>query len=192
MSEAAYIRCPCLHCGQHIEFPSSAIGETVQCPQCGHQTMLHRPAAPAIQSAPIVPAPKGAEVGKAAGIRFSRTTTIIATIVVCSLGAVVWRVEIWREREAAVEKTRNALAAELRLLEADLNTGINENDFLRQSARVRAAYDVAKTNLTTSQTERFGEIDLEISSSRCQSSLFTLFAVLRQSLLVETVTFDSS
>ncbi|MGA3182708.1 MAG: hypothetical protein ABSF38_20480, partial [Verrucomicrobiota bacterium] len=165
-SPIKYLRCPCLNCGQQIAFPELAIGDAIQCPECGQQTMLHRPAAPAIQSARIIPAPKRAEGGKAAGIRLTRPTAIAALIAVCCLGAVVWRVEIWREREAAVEKTRTALAAELRLLEADLNTGINENDFLRQSARVRAAYDVAKTNLTTSQTERFGEIDLEISSCK--------------------------
>lgn len=167
------LRCPCLHCGQQVAFPESEIGGTMQCPHCRKQTMLHRPAAPASQSARIVSAPKAAEGGKLAGIRLTRRTAIIATIILCCLGAAVWAFENWREREAIrrereteAEKTRTTLAAELRLLGADLNTGINENDFLRQSARVRAAYDVAKANLTTSQNERFGEIDQDITACK--------------------------
>jgi DNA-directed RNA polymerase subunit RPC12/RpoP len=159
-SPAPLIGCSCLHCGQHIEFPASAVGDTIQCPQCGQPTMLHRPAARTIQSARIVPAPKGAEAGKATGIRLNRRIAIAGLIVVCCFGAAAWAFQIWRVHEA----TRTALTGELRLLDADLNTGINENDFLREVVRVRAAYDGAKANLTRSQNERFAEIELDMAA----------------------------
>jgi DNA-directed RNA polymerase subunit RPC12/RpoP len=58
-SPMPYIRCPCLHCGNQIIFPESSIGDTVGCPHCGKQTMLHRPMAgapePASSPSPTVP-----------------------------------------------------------------------------------------------------------------------------------------
>jgi hypothetical protein len=40
MSEADYLKCSCQKCGGNIEFPSSGLGETVDCPHCGKQTKL--------------------------------------------------------------------------------------------------------------------------------------------------------
>lgn len=164
MNETDYIQCPCLHCGQHIEFPASAIGETVECPHCGQQTMLHRPAARAIVPPPTQPPENRAEGGTVTRMRLTRTTAIAALIILCCLGAAVWVVENWRVHETEAEKTRTALVAELRLLEADLKTGINQSDFLHQVARVRAAYDEAKANLNQLQNERFAEIDLDMTA----------------------------
>ncbi|MGA3179047.1 MAG: hypothetical protein ABSF38_01745 [Verrucomicrobiota bacterium] len=45
MNETNYIKCPCLHCGQQIEFPASAIGDTVQCAYCSKQIVLQGPVA---------------------------------------------------------------------------------------------------------------------------------------------------
>jgi hypothetical protein len=40
MSEGKYLKCSCVHCGNHIEFPQTAVGETVACPHCGQSTEL--------------------------------------------------------------------------------------------------------------------------------------------------------
>jgi hypothetical protein len=40
MSDADYLKCSCQKCGDALEFPSSALGEVVDCPHCGEQTKL--------------------------------------------------------------------------------------------------------------------------------------------------------
>ena len=157
MSESLeYRKCPCLHCGQHIEFHPSATGDTIKCPQCGQQTMLHQPLERA--TGPLqTPPPKALACGR---IRLSPATGIAALIILCFLVAAFFGFETWQARNT----TRTALAAELRLLNADLKTGINQSDFLRQVARVRAAYDGAKSNLKHSQNERFAEIELDMAA----------------------------
>jgi hypothetical protein len=43
MSDADYLKCPCQNCGGSIEFPTSGIGEIINCPHCGEQTKLVSP-----------------------------------------------------------------------------------------------------------------------------------------------------
>ena len=40
-AEARFIKCPCEHCGGHISFPITGIGDTVRCPHCGNETALN-------------------------------------------------------------------------------------------------------------------------------------------------------
>ncbi|HEU6449684.1 MAG TPA: hypothetical protein VFV23_14725 [Verrucomicrobiae bacterium] len=39
----AEIKCSCEHCGEHIAFPSEAIGQTIECPHCKLETLLFIP-----------------------------------------------------------------------------------------------------------------------------------------------------
>ncbi|MGD0905744.1 MAG: GIY-YIG nuclease family protein [Terracidiphilus sp.] len=44
MSESAeFLQCPCLHCGQNLEFPAEGLGTAIECPTCHQRTMLLRP-----------------------------------------------------------------------------------------------------------------------------------------------------
>ena len=43
MSETRYLKCPCRHCGDSIEFPCEGSDTTVSCPHCGEQTLLFNP-----------------------------------------------------------------------------------------------------------------------------------------------------
>ena len=45
MSETKYFKCPCAHCGGHIEFPADAVGMALACPHCGQNTELTVPLA---------------------------------------------------------------------------------------------------------------------------------------------------
>jgi hypothetical protein len=40
MAETKFLKCPCDHCGGHIEFPADGIGATIPCPHCGQPTEL--------------------------------------------------------------------------------------------------------------------------------------------------------
>ncbi|MEO7300779.1 MAG: FxLYD domain-containing protein [Verrucomicrobiota bacterium] len=40
MPSESFLKCPCIHCGGHIEFPTSGIGRSISCPHCGQQTDL--------------------------------------------------------------------------------------------------------------------------------------------------------
>src|SRR5688572_30338201 len=40
MAETKFLKCPCDHCGGHIEFPADGIGATIPCPHCGRPTEL--------------------------------------------------------------------------------------------------------------------------------------------------------
>jgi hypothetical protein len=35
-----FLKCACSHCGEHIEYPAEAAGESTICPHCGQQTEL--------------------------------------------------------------------------------------------------------------------------------------------------------
>jgi len=50
-----HFKCACRHCAGHIEFPSSGVGETILCPHCGCQTILHAPLGPASDHAAANP-----------------------------------------------------------------------------------------------------------------------------------------
>src|SRR5262249_2311968 len=43
MSEESFLVAACEHCGQHIEFPSHALGVRVPCPHCAIDTILGQP-----------------------------------------------------------------------------------------------------------------------------------------------------
>lgn len=61
MSDAAFLKCQCAHCGGRIEFPANALNRTIPCPHCQRETLLTVPVeAPATESpiAPAEPAPK--------------------------------------------------------------------------------------------------------------------------------------
>ena len=47
---ANYITCSCQHCGGHIEFPAEIVGQMIQCPLCGLETLLAKPPATEPQS----------------------------------------------------------------------------------------------------------------------------------------------
>lgn len=40
MAETKFLKCPCQHCGGHIEFPVDGIGATIPCPHCARPTEL--------------------------------------------------------------------------------------------------------------------------------------------------------
>jgi hypothetical protein len=41
MDERNFLKCSCQSCGGHIEFPSTGVGSTIDCPHCGGQTTLN-------------------------------------------------------------------------------------------------------------------------------------------------------
>src|SRR5438552_19018856 len=43
MEEAPVAKCSCQHCGVHLEFPRTAAGAEIDCPQCGQKTVLTLP-----------------------------------------------------------------------------------------------------------------------------------------------------
>ena len=40
MDETIFLKCACSHCDGHIEYPVSAVGETISCPHCGTMEIL--------------------------------------------------------------------------------------------------------------------------------------------------------
>ncbi len=40
MKDNYYLKCSCMNCGGHIEFPATGEGRTVNCPHCGRPTRL--------------------------------------------------------------------------------------------------------------------------------------------------------
>jgi hypothetical protein len=40
MSDPAFAKCACQHCGLHLEFPLEAAGAAIECPQCRRVTIL--------------------------------------------------------------------------------------------------------------------------------------------------------
>src|SRR5688572_6241758 len=54
MNEPPFLKCACDHCGGHIEFPSEAANQVVECPHCRLTTRL---AGTSPASMPSVPAP---------------------------------------------------------------------------------------------------------------------------------------
>jgi hypothetical protein len=97
------------------------------------------------------------------GIAFGICLTVLASMA-------YWQFHRASERE----KAKNELATELRLLTANLQTGIDENDFLRQVARVRAAYAGSQSYLTTEQNTKFYIIDLSLEDAKLGWDLVNL------------------
>jgi len=42
-TEPTFIKCPCNHCGEHIEFDQDSLGSDTGCPHCGITTHLYIP-----------------------------------------------------------------------------------------------------------------------------------------------------
>jgi len=42
-TEDGYIKCPCNNCDIFIEFPAHGLGQTINCPHCGMETVLFKP-----------------------------------------------------------------------------------------------------------------------------------------------------
>jgi hypothetical protein len=60
MDEPKYFKAACVHCGNHIEFPETAVGRMVDCPHCGQRTQLRtlKIPAPADPESPEKPHPE--------------------------------------------------------------------------------------------------------------------------------------
>lgn len=53
------LKCKCNHCSESISFPPEGLGQTIQCPQCGMETVLYDPTpkpSPLPLPPPMVPA----------------------------------------------------------------------------------------------------------------------------------------
>jgi DNA-directed RNA polymerase subunit RPC12/RpoP len=95
MSEPGFIKCPCRHCGGRIEFPTQAIGMTVDCPHCGQKTLLGRAASTTTPAAaPAAPAAPAAD-----GSSARRPYVLLAAV--CGLLAVGGGIWWWLQREPA-------------------------------------------------------------------------------------------
>jgi hypothetical protein len=57
MSDAAFVKGPCQHCGGRIEFPAAGLGRIVNCPHCGQRTRLEIASAIAEEPARQAPPP---------------------------------------------------------------------------------------------------------------------------------------
>jgi type II secretory pathway pseudopilin PulG len=98
-------------------------------------------------------------------IRISRRVFfgVVAAVIVV---AVLAPIAFWQFQRASERgKAKKELAWELRLLASRIQTGINQNDFAQQVARVRAAYAGAKGYLTPEQNGKFAQIDLAMEGT---------------------------
>ncbi len=186
--EAPYLNCLCDHCSQKLEFPADAVGKEIDCPNCGQTTRLDwiqpKPSIPipppirppsadvlaretsertraskppnlAVRSTPVVTG----ETGNS----WVRTvvTVVITTVVLLSIG--VPCIYVWQKRAQETEQVKQKteqLKTELRLLEAQIQTGMSYADFLAQVARVRAAHLAARETLSHSQEIGYEKIDV--------------------------------
>jgi hypothetical protein len=57
MSESEYLKGPCQHCAEPIEFPASGSGMAVDCPHCGQKTVLSAGAQEESESTASIPTP---------------------------------------------------------------------------------------------------------------------------------------
>jgi DNA-directed RNA polymerase subunit RPC12/RpoP len=80
-------------------------------------------------------------------------TVIVTTLVLLAIG--IPGIYFWQKRAQKTEQ----LMADLRLLEAQIQTGLSYNDFLAQVARVRATHMVAVEALTQIQEKGYRDID---------------------------------
>jgi outer membrane murein-binding lipoprotein Lpp len=78
---------------------------------------------------------------------------VVAAVVLLAIGLPC--IYVWQKRAQKTEQ----LKTELRLLEAQIQTGLSHNDFLAQVARVRAAYLAARETLNESQEAQYERLD---------------------------------
>ncbi len=185
--EAAYLNCLCDHCSQKLEFPADAVGKEVDCPNCGQTTRLYwiqskppMPVPPPIRlasadalarkptertrdSIPPNPAtPSNRPVTGDKGKSWVRkiVTVIVTSVVILGIGLPC--IYVWQKRANEAEQVKQKteqLKTELRLLEAQIQTGVSYNDFLAQVARVRAAHLAAAEVLTHDQELAYSKVD---------------------------------
>jgi DNA-directed RNA polymerase subunit RPC12/RpoP len=181
-ADAAKVYCFCPQCSQKLEFSADLVGKEIDCPNCGPITQPDW-----IQSKPSIPVPPPIRPARAVvstgkpqertpalipskpaalpappltvrkGESRMRTivTVIVATVVLLAIA--LPSIYVWHKR---AQKT-DQLKSELRLLEAQIQTGVSYNDFLAQVARVRAAYSAAQEVLNESQKQQqYQSLDL--------------------------------
>jgi hypothetical protein len=87
-------------------------------------------------------------------------TGIVTAVVLLGIGLPCIYVLQKRAQETAqVKQKTEQLKTELRLLEAQTQTGLSHNDFLAQVARVRAAHLAAREVLNESQEAQYEKLD---------------------------------
>jgi len=187
--EPNFLTCSCDNCGQNLEFPAEGVGSEVQCPSCGMKTLLYRIASVPVSSVPIPPPVQRASADVSAGKSTERTrasippkppapsapaltsekgkswvrtvvTVIVTAVVLLAIGLPC--IYVWQKRAqetAQVKQKTEQLKTELRLLEAQIQTGLSHNDFLAQVARVRAAHLAARETLNESQEAQYEKLD---------------------------------
>lgn len=96
--EPDYFKCACQRCGKHIEFPSSGVGVTIDCPHCGKETVL----------GVSTDSPMAAKSKKTLWVALC----LAVVVVVGALGAFLWTQKV-KSKEAAIAPTpRPAVAAQ--------------------------------------------------------------------------------
>lgn len=174
-----FLTCSCNGCGQKLEFASDCVGAEIKCPTCGKPVKLfefpreHRKTPPAVPIPPPLPFEEiklpfnlpcasgpqmhlspPLEVPKKDNARV-RNLLFVLIALILAIAMTSPLVFLWQKRERKVEQLKN----ELRLLEAQVQTGVNYNDFLTQVARVRAAHLTAIKVLSQEQELRYTQLD---------------------------------
>ena len=108
MSDTAIAKCPCSHCGLHLEFPIEAAGAQIDCPGCGRPTELvaaaaEEPAPPAALTIGDVVSAFSASVPRTRTSFFYQVGLLIVALTMVTLpliylamiGVAVWGVYAW-------------------------------------------------------------------------------------------------
>ena len=80
MTEPNHLKCSCEQCGGTIEFPVEGVGQTVNCPHCGQQTILFAPPSEEAQDESFVTADPQPPKGR-------RNTIVLLALVVALIAA---------------------------------------------------------------------------------------------------------
>lgn len=168
MTDSGHIKCPCRHCGGHIEFPTQAIGMTVHCPHCGQKTLLGRAGVPPGPSSP----PQAEAPAEVSGQPARRTrVTVLAAIVLLAVAAGAWW---WRQREqsAKVPPPQPAsLKGKMAAMEAAENAGSSHPGAAPAPARPAQAkaIDDLKAGPVTLEKARSGNLLHAVGTIRNES-----------------------
>ncbi len=103
------------------------------------------------------------------GKSWGRTVVTVIVTTVVLLGVGLPCIHVWQKRAREAEQIKQEtelrkqkteqLKTELRLLEAQIQTGLTYNDFLAQVARIRAAHLAAREVLNESQEAQYEKLD---------------------------------
>ncbi len=85
MADTSYLKCSCIKCGNHIEFPRTMSGSTVTCPHCGQTTELVPGQNPAALAKPPAAAPQARRTG------FKLLAGICAILVIAAAAFLGWK-----------------------------------------------------------------------------------------------------